>query len=70
MEAENVVMNQIVKQAHKEKLINVSHMEVERDVMNRIVNQVHEEIPINVKDMEGETDVRIVKIGPIQDVDV
>jgi hypothetical protein len=43
---------------------------VERDVMNRIVNQVHEEIPINVKDMEGETDVRIVKIGPIQDVDV
>jgi hypothetical protein len=44
MEAENVVSNLIVKQAHKEKPINVSHMEV-----------------VSV--------VRIVKIGPIQELD-
>ena len=39
MEAENVVMNLIVKQAHEEIPINVSHTEVEKDVMNRIVKQ-------------------------------
>jgi hypothetical protein len=40
MEAENVVMNLIVKQVHKEKPINVKHMEAEKDVANRIVKQV------------------------------
>jgi hypothetical protein len=40
MEAENVVMNLIVKKVQKVKLINVSHMEAEKDVMNQIVNQV------------------------------
>jgi hypothetical protein len=37
MEAENVVMNRIVNQAHKAKPINVKHMEVENVVMNWIV---------------------------------
>jgi hypothetical protein len=45
-------------------------MEEETDVMNRIVKQVHNANPINVSHMEEETDVLIVKIGPIQDVDV
>ena len=45
-------------------------MEAETDVMNRIVNQVHEEIPINVSHMEAENDVRIVRIGPIREVEV
>ncbi len=70
MEAENVVANRTVIQAHKEKQINVSHMEAERDVMNLIVIQAHNAKPINVSLMEAENVVRIVKIGPIQDVDV
>jgi hypothetical protein len=37
MEEENVVMNRIVKQVHKAKLINVNHMEEENDVMSQIV---------------------------------
>ncbi len=40
MEAENVVMNQIVKQVQEKNPINVSHMEAENDVMNWIVKQV------------------------------
>jgi hypothetical protein len=48
MEAENDVMNWIVKRVHEEIPINVSHMEAENDVMNRIVKRVHKEIPINV----------------------
>jgi hypothetical protein len=40
MEVENDVANRIVKQVHKAKPINVSHMEVENDVVNRIVKQV------------------------------
>ena len=39
MEAENVVANPNVKQVHKAKPINVSHMEAENVVMNLIVNQ-------------------------------
>jgi hypothetical protein len=70
MEAENVVANRIVKQVQETKPINVKHMEAENDVMNRIVKQVHKVKPINVSHMEAENDVRIVKIGPIQDVDV
>jgi hypothetical protein len=45
-------------------------MEAEPDVANRIVKQVHKANLINVLHMEVETDVRIVRIGPIQDVDV
>ncbi len=48
MEAENVVMNRIVKKVQKEKLINVSHMEEENVVANLIVNQVQDANPINV----------------------
>ena len=48
MEAEIVVMNPIVKQAHEVNPINVSHMEVENDVANQIVKQVHEEKQIKV----------------------
>jgi hypothetical protein len=48
MEAVRDVMNQIVIQVHKEKLINVKDMEEENDVMNPIVNQVHKVKPINV----------------------
>jgi hypothetical protein len=40
MEAENDVMNLIVKQVHKANPINVSHMEAENVVANRIVKQV------------------------------
>jgi hypothetical protein len=40
MEAENDVLNLIVKKVQKAKPINVLHMEVENDVMNRIVMQV------------------------------
>ena len=39
MEAENDVVNLIVNQAHKVKLINVKHMEEEPDVVILIVNQ-------------------------------
>ncbi len=48
MEAENDVANWIVKQAQKEKPINVSHMEAENDVANRIVKKVQKEKQINV----------------------
>ena len=40
MEAENVVLNRIVKKAQKVKPINVKHMAEENDVMNRIVIEV------------------------------
>jgi hypothetical protein len=40
MEAENVVMNRIVKQVQEKNPINVSHMEAENVVMNLIVKQV------------------------------
>jgi hypothetical protein len=39
MEAENDVMNLIVKKAHKANPINVKHMEEETVVMNRTVIQ-------------------------------
>jgi hypothetical protein len=45
-------------------------MEAEKYAMNPIVKQVHEENPINVSHMEAENVVRIVKIGPIQDVEL
>jgi hypothetical protein len=45
-------------------------MEAENDVMNRTVIQAHKANSINVSHMEAENVVRIVKIGPIQDVDV
>ena len=45
-------------------------MEAENVVSNLIVIQAHEEKPTNVSHMEAENDVRIVKIAPIQDVDV
>ena len=48
MEAENVVMNLIVKQVHKAKQINVKRMEVENDVMNLIVKKVQKVKQINV----------------------
>ena len=70
MEAVSVVMNLIVKQVQSEKPINVSHMEAESVVANRTVIQAHKVKPINVSHMEAETDVRIVRIGPIQDVGV
>jgi hypothetical protein len=70
MEAENVVSNRIVKQVQKENPINVSHMEAENVVSNRIVKQAHKANTINVSHMEAENDVRIVKIGPIQELDV
>jgi hypothetical protein len=40
MEAENVVMNRIVKQVQETKPINVKHMEAENVVANRIVKKV------------------------------
>ena len=68
MEAGNDVANRIVKQVHKANPINVEHTEEEKDVMNRIVKNVQKVKPINVSHMEAENDVRIVRIGPIQDV--
>jgi hypothetical protein len=48
MEAENDVMNLIVKKVQKAKLINVSLMEEENVVSYLIVNQVQDANPINV----------------------
>jgi hypothetical protein len=70
MEAENVVMNRIVKQVQETNPINVKHMEAENVVANRIVKKVQKAKPINVSHMEVENDVQIVKIGPIREVDV
>jgi hypothetical protein len=48
MEVENDVMNQIVRQAPREKPINVEHMEVENDALNLIVKKVQKVKLINV----------------------
>jgi hypothetical protein len=48
MEAVNDVMNPIVIQVQKAKLINVLHMEEEKDVWNRIVKKVQKAKLINV----------------------
>ena len=67
MEVVRDVMNQIVRQVHKEIPINVKHTEVVEGVLNPIVNQVQEKNQINVQHMEVEFDVQIVSIGLIQD---
>jgi hypothetical protein len=48
MEAANAVMNLVVKQVPKEKLINVKDMAAATDVMNLVVKQVPEKKLINV----------------------